>query len=155
MSIVKDTRCCPQFQCHCGTGAVGKETAVMSANCVSVRWFSAVSVFVVLGVAHFASAQPGLCCSAQSGCQPIGDISQCGPVFGGVEVIDCTDCQDPGLCCYTGGCSVVPDCSGIGGVLVVDCNQCIPGGPDCWETECGETRYDFCETPIPADFFAP
>ncbi len=40
-----------------------------------------------------------------------------------------------------------------------DCTPCpdglIPPGQDCWSTPCGATRVDFCETPIPANFFDP
>jgi hypothetical protein len=31
----------------------------------------------------------------------------------------------------------------------------VPPGDDCWSTECGRTRYSFCDTPIPANFFDP
>lgn len=31
----------------------------------------------------------------------------------------------------------------------------INPGADCWNTDCGRTRYSFCDTPIPADFFGP
>jgi hypothetical protein len=37
----------------------------------------------------------------------------------------------------------------------IDCDGRIPPGPDCWLTTCGDTSYDFCDTPIPADFFNP
>ncbi len=35
-----------------------------------------------------------------------------------------------------------------------DCMR-IPAGDDCWSTECGTTKFTFCENPIPADFFDP
>jgi hypothetical protein len=47
------------------------------------------------------------------------------------------------------------DCANLGGTVVLSCELCVPSGNDCWNTQCGESRYDFCETPIPADFFAP
>ncbi|MEM7165223.1 MAG: hypothetical protein AAF581_07135 [Planctomycetota bacterium] len=31
----------------------------------------------------------------------------------------------------------------------------IPSGTDCWSTDCGKTRFSFCDEPIPADFFDP
>ncbi len=31
----------------------------------------------------------------------------------------------------------------------------IPAGIDCWDTECGQTRFNFCGVPLPADFFGP
>lgn len=32
----------------------------------------------------------------------------------------------------------------------------VPPGEDCWSTSCGsDTRFNFCDTPIPADFFDP
>lgn len=31
----------------------------------------------------------------------------------------------------------------------------ILAGADCWTTTCGQTRYSFCDLPIPADFFDP
>jgi len=34
-------------------------------------------------------------------------------------------------------------------------SMCVPAGDDCWETECGRTQFDFCDRPIPADFFDP
>ncbi|MBI1826401.1 MAG: hypothetical protein HY287_02665 [Planctomycetes bacterium] len=94
----------------------------------------------------------GNCCSP-TGCQPIPDISQCQPP-NAMPVPDCVNhCLNAGLCCETGVCRLEPDhCFGK---YVSDCANCIPSGPDCWETECGESRYDFCETPIPADFFGP
>ncbi|MEE9294680.1 MAG: DUF4215 domain-containing protein, partial [Phycisphaerae bacterium] len=46
--------------------------------------------------------------------------------------------------------------------LGADCVNCmcldpdvIPAGPDCWKTQCGDSRFSFCENPVPADFFAP
>ena len=34
-----------------------------------------------------------------------------------------------------------------------ECSKIAPAGQDCWSTACGGTRYDFANTPIPADFF--
>jgi hypothetical protein len=41
-------------------------------------------------------------------------------------------------------------------VVAVDAGptSCIvPPGDDCWSTACGSTQFEFCENPIPADFF--
>jgi len=66
--------------------------------------------------------------------------------------------QTPGFCCHN-TCDLIPDISQcapvLNGTVVPDCSVCIPPGPDCWVTVCGETNYDFCNTPIPADFFGP
>lgn len=73
----------------------------------------------------------------------------CGAAYAGPQ---------PGLCCHNKVCDPVADindCAVLGGTVVPDCDLCVPSGADCWDTTCGETRYDFCETPLPADFFNP
>ena len=50
------------------------------------------------------------------------------------------------------------DISDLAALLAVYRELC-PGvalpGEDCWLTECGNTRHDFSEYPLPADFFGP
>jgi len=67
----------------------------------------------------------------------------------------------PEACCMDdGSCQIVPDgeCGSTGGTVVCHCpedQRCVPPGNDCFNTECGRTLFDFCNDPIPADFFAP
>lgn len=63
----------------------------------------------------------------------------------------------PLFCCLPSGTCVVDplNCGTEAPMPVADCLSCIPPAADCWETPCGETHFDFCELPIPADFFDP
>ncbi len=63
---------------------------------------------------------------------------------------------DGGSCDFDGnGCVDVTDLLKLLGVWNQVCTITIPAGIDCWHTSCGATKASFCETPIPADFFAP
>ncbi len=68
---------------------------------------------------------PVNCCLPDLSCQTV-DSLDCGPVHNGTVVSDCAFC--PGI---------------------------VPPGFDCWTTPCGQTRFDFCQMPIPPDFFDP
>ncbi len=68
---------------------------------------------------------------------------------------------DPQPCCRPSGqCMLMPpgQCIPSGGSVVSHCpstGQCVPKGDDCFFTQCGKTQFDFCNDPIPADFFNP
>jgi hypothetical protein len=64
-------------------------------------------------------------------------------------------------CCMPdGSCQILPvgQCGFTNGTVVSHCpsdGRCVPPGPDCFNTPCGRTEFDFCNDPIPADFFGP
>jgi hypothetical protein len=68
----------------------------------------------------------------------------------------CADLLPPcgqvlGACCFDDGTCLLTTCADCpGGTPIV-----IPAGQDCWTTQCGRTQYNFCDTPLPQDFFAP
>ncbi len=46
-------------------------------------------------------------------------------------------------------------CQQFGGAVTNDCQYCIPPEIDCLDTTCGQSKFSFCDTPIPAGFFDP
>ncbi len=66
-----------------------------------------------------------------------------------------------GACCHPDDtCSITtqgqcPDLWLGPGTTCDMCPEIVPPGDDCWQTPCGRTQYNFCETPLPADFFDP
>ncbi|MFC1572213.1 FlgD immunoglobulin-like domain containing protein [Candidatus Eisenbacteria bacterium] len=99
----------------------------------------------------------GACCYPDGTCQYVQE-DQCGTgdwtMFG---VCDPNPCVDV-LCCLPDGQCVTllsGDCSLQDGTPVLDCLFCIPPGQNCFTTMCGNALFDFCHSPIPADFFAP
>jgi len=110
------------------------------------------------------------CCQPSSACNisssPRDADSDNDGISDGAEVSqDCDPCLPfdcgPVPCCLPSGvCQSLPlqQCTDVGGSPVANCvdgERCIPRGEDCFATPCGNTAVDFCETPIPADFFAP
>ncbi len=112
-------------------------------------------------------------------CTVVTSPADCTGVFLGVQT-DCTDSDGDGLpdsvetndCCVgfialtdTGTDPFNPDSDGDGVLdgdeILAGTDPCsppdpaIPPGEDCWSTACGRTKFSFCETPIPADFFDP
>lgn len=65
------------------------------------------------------------------------------------------------FCCMPNGfCQPMQQamCVAQGGSPVSHCppdGLCVPPGDDCFFTQCGQTQFNFCDNPIPADFFNP
>lgn len=111
------------------------------------------------GIEEDANGQP--CCVESCHEGPSPDHQHC------TRPPECNHCQQ--ACCFPDGtCLDLPsgDCLGQGGTpqgsgttcATTTCQQpgyCAPPGDDCWATTCGQTRYGFSSTPLPADFFDP
>ncbi len=83
-----------------------------------------------------------------------GDFDNISIVTGLTDACGCSsdaECDDA-LPCTLDTCDLATgDCSNV---LSFDlCGGVIPAGIDCGSTACGTTRYNFCDHPVPADFF--
>ena len=120
----------------------------------------------------------GACWDPNSGDCAITDAAGCTNTFLGIQT-NCNDSDGDGLpdivetndCCTgftdllnTGTNPFEADSDGDGvddrTEILNGTDPClpeivIPPGEDCWNTECGRTKFSFCDLPIPADFFNP
>jgi len=78
-----------------------------------------------------------------------------------VMTVELEPAAPPEPCCLpSSSCQLLPagQCGMSGGTVVDHCpldGRCVPPDDDCFSTQCGRTLFDFCNDPIPADFFAP
>jgi hypothetical protein len=111
-----------------------------------------------------ACCQSSTACSAAS--SPTDSDSDDDGINDGTEVsmgcnpCDSADCVFVPCCLPSSSCQTLldVDCAAAGGTQVSHCpfdGRCVPPDDDCFTTECGRTLFDFCNDPIPADFFAP
>ncbi len=112
-------------------------------------------------------AQFGQCLCCVNSCDVNCDGNVTPADAGAIQCL--MDGNPPNICCPKGGepccypqgfCQSVPagQCAADGGTVVSHCppdNRCVPPAEDCFTTQCGRTLFDFCNDPIPADFFAP